>query len=67
VKRAAYVALGVQEYWIVDPDAHSVERWMRDDSERVSGDTMLRWRPAMLDVTVAVDLRELFKDVPGSP
>ena len=63
VKRAAYLALGVQEYWIVDPGACAVERWTRGGSERVSGDTGLMWKPPALDVTVAIDLRELFKDV----
>jgi Uma2 family endonuclease len=67
VKRAAYLAIGVQEYWIVDPDACSVERWMRGGSERASGDMRLLWRPPTPDVTVALELRELFKDVPGRP
>jgi Uma2 family endonuclease len=63
VKRAAYLALGVHEYWIVDPDAGSVERWMRGGSERVSADAEVLWRPPTLDVAVAIDLRELFRDV----
>src|SRR5918992_3207946 len=45
VKRGAYLALGVQEYWIVDPDTCSVERWTRADSEQLSVGTELVWRP----------------------
>jgi Uma2 family endonuclease len=63
VKRGAYLALGVQEYWIVDPDTCSVERWTRADSEQLSVGEDLVWRPRELGHATSIDLRELFRDV----
>ena len=63
VKRDAYLALGVEEYWVVDMRDRSVEVWKRGSigSERVTG--TLAWRPVALDASVIVDLDDVFRDV----
>ena len=40
VKRGAYLELGVEEYWVVDPADCSVDRWNRERPEgvRVAGE-----------------------------
>ena len=63
VKRGAYLALGVEEYWIVDPDECSVETWSRERSDGLRVTEQLVWRPAALDREIVIDLRELFRDV----
>jgi Uma2 family endonuclease len=63
VKRGAYLALGVQEYWIADPGDCSVERWSATDSQGVRATTELIWQPAALDRAIAIDLGELFDGV----
>ena len=63
VKRAAYLILGVQEYWIVNPGDCSVEVWSRERSEGMAVADSLVWRPAALDREIVIDLHELFRDV----
>lgn len=63
VKRGAYLALGVQEYWVVDPDSCSLERWTGADSERLSAGAELVWTPATSGHAIAIDLDDLFKGV----
>jgi len=63
VKQGAYLTLGVQEYWIVDPDTCSLERWPGAGSERVSARDALLRRPRKLGRAVSIDLGELFRDV----
>jgi Uma2 family endonuclease len=63
VKRGAYLELGVEEYWVVDPADCSVERWSRERpvSVRVAGE--LVWRPAALDQSIVIDLPRLFRGI----
>jgi Uma2 family endonuclease len=63
VKRDAYLALGVEEYWVVDMRDRSIEVWKRGStgSERVMDS--LTWHPATLDTDVVVNLDEVFRDV----
>jgi Uma2 family endonuclease len=63
VKRGAYLALGVQEYWIVDPSDGSVEQWSSTRSHGLRTTKELRWRPAVLGREVVIDLRQLFRGV----
>lgn len=63
VKRGAYLALGVQEYWLVDPDSCSLERWTRAGSETLSASETLVWTPVAYGQAVEIDLREVFSDV----
>lgn len=66
VKRDAYLALGVEQYWVVGLRDRSIEVWKRgsDTSERVVD--LLSWHPTALDTAVLVDLGEVFRDVGDS-
>ena len=63
VKRDAYLALGVEEYWVVDMRDRSIEVWKRGTagSERVV--SSLTWRPTALSTDIVVNLDEVFRDV----
>ena len=63
VKRGAYLALGVEEYWIVDPSDCSVEVWSRSHNEPRRATDALVWRPTALGREVVVDLRRVFRGV----
>ena len=63
VKRGAYLALGVEEYWVVDPGDCSVEIWNREHPEGARVTDELVWRPAALDRAVVIDLRRVFRGV----
>lgn len=68
VKRAAYLALGVEEYWVVDTRDCFVESWSaaRPEGRRATG--TLVWRPSALGAEVVVDLDGIFRGLrePGS-
>lgn len=63
VKRGAYLMLGVEEYWLVDPIDCSVEVWTRDVPEGRRIAHQLTWRPAALDHDVVLDLDDIFRDI----
>jgi Uma2 family endonuclease len=58
-KRRIYQQAGVQEYWVVDPDARLIERWTPADLRPEIVDVTLTWE---LDGRGLVELpvRELF-------
>ena len=60
VKRPAFQAAGVAEFWIIDLDSRVVERWRpADDRPEVLIDR-LQWTPAGAAVGLDIDLRSLF-------
>ena len=60
VKRAAYLALGVEEYWLVDPRAKSIEIWKPGEPPPATVADVLEWQPASLGRTVVIDLPKVF-------
>jgi Uma2 family endonuclease len=65
VKRRLYQERGAGTYWIVDADARLVEVWRPNDErpEIVTG--TLRWHVRPDADQLAIDLAELFLDLPG--
>lgn len=63
VKRGAYLALGVEEYWIADPGDCSVEVWSRAHNEPRRATDVIVWQPTALGREVVIDLRRVFRGV----
>jgi Uma2 family endonuclease len=61
-KRDAYLALGVREVWLVDVRDRSIEVCVRRGAGRIFRDA-IRWSAPDSDVSVDVDLTELFADI----
>ena len=66
VKRAAYLALGVQEYWLVDPASRSIEVWKPgvEGSDIVTD--VLTWSPTPLGREVVVMVQQIFESASSS-
>jgi Uma2 family endonuclease len=61
-KRAAYFALGVEQVWLVDRVARTVEVWRSPRESRVVRD-VVRWQVPRAGVMVSIDLTEVFAGI----
>ena len=64
-KRRLYQRQRVPEYWIVDMDAHLVERWRPNDERPEILAEQLEWRPDPAHPPLIMDLPAYFRDVTG--
>lgn len=64
-KRRLYMEHDVAEYWIVDLDARSIERWRADEERPDIVAERLEWRVAQDAPPMVIELPELFVAVLG--
>lgn len=64
VKRRRYQRVA-DVYWIVDPEARLVERWLPDDDRPEILTESVDWHPAGRDSALVVDLPALFREASG--
>jgi Uma2 family endonuclease len=60
-KRAAYLEMGVEEVWLVDPRERVVDAWRAGQAAAARHDGTLDWRPRQAERKITVDLAELFR------
>ena len=67
IKRALYQRAGIPEYWLIDTDARTIERWRHtDDRPEILSET-LRWAPPGTAEPLDIDLPALFEEALGAP
>ena len=59
-KRRLYQEMRVEEYWVVDIEAHAVEVWTPDAMFPRVEERELVWRPTGASSSLGIDLSELF-------
>ncbi|MBK8247400.1 MAG: Uma2 family endonuclease [Gemmatimonadetes bacterium] len=62
-KRRMYLAQGVPQYWVVDPQARLIERWTPDCDRPAIHDASIDWHPASHAPTLTIDLPAYFDEV----
>ncbi len=64
-KRRRYQRAGIPEYWIVDIDARTVERWRPSDDRPEVISEQLVWHPDGAGRPLTIELGELFSRIHG--
>jgi len=60
VKRRLYQREGIPEYWIVDADAQSIERWRPGDARPEIITDRIEWRPEGASEPLVIELEAFF-------
>ena len=60
LKRRAYQKAGVNEYWIVDPEARLIERWRPDDTRPEVLLDRISWQPDPAAEPLNIELSAIF-------
>jgi Uma2 family endonuclease len=64
-KRRLYLANGIAEYWVVNPDARIVSRWRGLDDPGEVFSQSISWTPADMGAPLTIDLPQLFDEALG--
>lgn len=66
IKRRRFQRAEIPEYWVVDLDARTVERWRPGDERPEIADERLIWQPEGAAAALEVDLPAVFQKVWGT-
>lgn len=61
-KRRYHQRAGTPEYWVIDLDARTVDRWRPDDARPEVVDEQLEWHPAGATAPLVLDVARLLED-----
>lgn len=64
-KHDAYLAMGVEEFWVLDHEHRVVEVSAQDGRRLVPNREVLRWHPPQMPEPLEVQLSEIFEGMPG--
>lgn len=63
IKRALYQSQRIDEYWIVDADTRSIERWRPDAVDAEVAHDWLDWQPVVAHAPLRLDVGAYFQRV----
>jgi Uma2 family endonuclease len=66
-KRRRFQRAGIPEYWVVDLDARTIERWRPQDDRPEILDDRLIWEAAGAAAALEIDLPAVFQSIWGQP
>ncbi|MGH7637703.1 MAG: Uma2 family endonuclease [Gemmatimonadaceae bacterium] len=64
-KRVLYLANGVPESWVVNPEARIISRWRSLDDPGEVFSHRITWRPAGMETPLVIDIPSLFDEALG--
>jgi len=62
IKRELYQREGVGEYWVIDPEARILSRWIGRDEPGETISLELRWKPDGLETEFVLNLPQFFDE-----